>query len=443
MIRSCCAALIAILTLSAARPGIELDGAAPLRETFSSGQDQLTAAEKAAGWRSLFDGKTTAGWRGYRKKTFPDRGWKVVDGSLQVLAGGGGGDIVSEEQFGDFELALEWRVSAKANSGIMYRVTEKHGAPWQTGPEFQILDDAGSGLEATDAHSAGGLYDLAAPPPDKVLLPVGQWNHSRIRLHHNHLEHWLNGARTVSMDLASDAWKKSILASKFRAYEGFGVQPRGHIALQDHGNDVWFRNIKVRALDAPLPGEVTLFNGKDLSNWDAFLNGGASMESVFSVKDGMMICKGSPAGYIYTKELFTNYVLKLEWRFDPVTKKAGNSGVLLRMTGEHKVWPRSVEAQLQSGSAGDFWNIDKVPMKVAPERTRGRNTKKTHGAEYPIGEWNEYEILVNAGDVHLRVNGQLLNKAWDVAVVAGRICLQSEGAPIHFRNIRLAPITSR
>ena len=132
-----------------------------------------------------------------------------------------------------------------------------------------------------------------------------------------------------------------------------------------------------------------------------------------------------------------------EWRFDPITKKAGNSGVLLRMTGEHKVWPRSVEAQLQSGSAGDFWNIDKVPMKVVPERTRGRNTKKTHGAENPIGEWNEYEIFVNAGNVHLLVNGQLLNKAWDVSIVAGRICLQSEGAPIHFRNIRLAPIASR
>jgi hypothetical protein len=136
-------------------------------------------------------------------------------------------------------------------------------------------------------------------------------------------------------------------------------------------------------------------------------------------------------------------VLKLEWRFDPVTKKAGNSGVLLRRIGEQKVWPRSVEAQLQSENAGDFWNIDKFGMKTVPERTRGRNTRKTHGAERPIGEWNEYEIIVDGGDIVLKVNGQVLNRAWDVTVIPGQICLQSEGAVIQFRRIRLAPIPSK
>jgi hypothetical protein len=132
-------------------------------------------------------------------------------------------------------------------------------------------------------------------------------------------------------------------------------------------------------------------------------------------------------------------VLKLEWRFDPA-KGAGNSGVLLRMIGEHKVWPRSVEAQLQSGNAGDFWNIDEFPMKTDPQRTHGRNTKKTHFAEYPIGDWNEYEIVVDGGSVILNVNGEELNRAGDVLKTPGKIGLQSEGAEIHLRNIRLAPI---
>jgi hypothetical protein len=133
-------------------------------------------------------------------------------------------------------------------------------------------------------------------------------------------------------------------------------------------------------------------------------------------------------------------VLRLQWRWDPETKQAGNSGVLLRMVGEDKVWPKSVEAQLESGSAGDFWCIDEFPMKTDPARTRGRNTKKSGGRENPVGEWNDYEIIVDHGTITLLVNGEEANRATEVQEVAGKVCLQSEGAPIQFRNIRLAPI---
>jgi hypothetical protein len=189
-----------------------------------------------------------------------------------------------------------------------------------------------------------------------------------------------------------------------------------------------------------MPGEVRLFNGRDLSGWTAHLPGDAAMDDVWRIEDGILICGGTPVGYLRTTDDFVNYVLRLEWRFDPVTKKAGNSGVLLRMIGEDKVWPRSVEAQLHSGNAGDFWNIGEVPMKTDPDRTRGRNTRKTHFAERPVGEWNEYEIIVDGGSVVLKVNGQTVNEAWDVQEIPGKICLQSEGAEIHFRNIRLSPI---
>jgi hypothetical protein len=400
----------------------------------------LSPVDQAAGWKLLFDGQSTAAWRAYRGQVFPTKGWSVADGCLKLAADGGGGDIVTVDQFGDVEFMVEWRATAKANSGIIYRATEEFDAPWQTGPEYQILDDAGAGEAADSKHSAGAMFDLCAPAAGKVLKPAGEWNLARVRIHNGVVQHFLNGTKVVDCPIVGDAWKQCIAGSKFREYAGFGVQPRGHIALQDHGNEVWFRNMRVRDLSAAPPGEVRLFNGKDLAGWKAVLPDGTRPEDTWSVQDGILICKGQPVGYIRTEQEYTNYILKLEWRFSPVTRQAGNSGVLLRMVGADKVWPRCVEAQLQSGNAGDFWNIDEFPMKAAPERTEGRNTKKLRAAERPVGEWNEYEIVVNGPRIALFVNGELLNEAWDVHETPGKIGLQSEGAEIHFRNVRLVPL---
>lgn len=401
----------------------------------------LSKAEIVTGWELLFDGKSTENWRGYKQETFPAKGWMVDDGCLKVISNGGGGDIITINQYSDFELKLEWKVSENANSGIMYRVTEKHDASWQTGPEYQVLDDVGDKLAPTEPHSAGALYDLYGPSENKVSRPAGEWNQARIVIKNNTLQHWLNGVKVVECSIAGKDWTDRIAGSKFSAYEGFGIQPKGYIALQDHGNEVWYRNIKIRDLSKKLyfSDEVKLFNGKNFDGLTSFLLDDGKMEDVWEIdKDnGILICKGNPAGYIRTKDSFTNYILKLEWRFNPVTKEAGNSGVLLRMIGEDKVWPKSVEAQLQSGNAGDFWCIDNFPMVTVPERTNGRNTKKTHFAENPIGEWNEYEIIVNGGSIVLLVNGEKVNEAWEVLETPGKICFQSEGAEIQFRNIRL------
>jgi len=399
----------------------------------------LTPSERAAGWVLLFDGESTASWRAYQKDAFPSDGWKVEDGSLRVVANGGGGDIVTKDQFENFELTLEFKPAARANSGIMYRVTEEHSTPWQTGPEFQILDDAGSNLAADDIHSSGGLYDITAPPANKPFK-ANDWNAVRIRLVNGVVEHWLNDTLVVKENLDSEEFASKIAASKFASYDGFGVRHSGHLCLQDHGNDVWFRNIKVRDLDADLPNEVKLFKNGQSVEVTHFYPGSTDMSFYVDEADGLLKTRGQPIGYVRSNDDFTNYVLKLEWRFNPVTKQEGNGGVLLRMIGEDKVWPKSVEAQLHSKNAGDFWNIDNFDMKVAEDRTSGRNTKKTHFAENPVGEWNEYEIIVDRGLVILKVNGQELNRAWDVAEIPGKICLQSEGSEMHFRNIRLAPI---
>ena len=403
---------------------------------------ELSRAERAAGWKVLFDGQSTSKWRGYRTSNFPANRWSIDNGCLKSAGGGEehAVDLITNDQYGDFELVLEWKTAPGGNSGIVYRVAEKEDRTWQTGPEYQILDDSGAKIEPTDMQSAGALYALYAPAAAKQLKPAGEFNLTRIRLQDNHLEHWLNGAKIVECDINSDDFKSRVGQSKFNQYEGFAAQRKGHIALQDHGDVVWFRNIKVRDLGGPMPGEISLFDGTSMKGWTHHLEPDGKMEDTWQIENGILICKGQPNGYIRTEADYTNYVLKLQWRFNPVTKQAGNSGVLLRMIGPDKVWPKSIEAQLHSENAGDFWNIDEFQMKTDPERTKGRNTKKLRMAERPIGEWNEYEIIVDGGDITLNVNGDTLNHAWDVAEVPGKICLQSEGAEIQFRNIRLAPI---
>lgn len=407
----------------------------------TSPANQLSPAEKAAGWKLLFDGKNTSAWRAYKGKEFPTNGWSIDDGCIKTKADAKGApDIITTDQYSDFELSVEWKVAPKGNSGIIYRLIEKHDASWQTGPECQILDNAGNNVKSDDPHAAGALYDLYPPSAAAVCKPAGEFNVARVVVQGGRVEHWLNGVKVVAARMDNDEWKQKIAASKFKAYEGFGMQPKGHVGLQHHGGDVWFRNIKIRDLSAPMPGEKQLFNGKDLTGWKPVLPDNAKPENTWSVKDGVLVCLGQPIGYIRTEEKFTNYVLKVEWRFNPITKKAGNSGVLLRTQEPDKVWPKSVEAQLESGNAGDFWNIEEFQMKTDPARLKGRNTKHTHAAERPLGEWNEYEIVVDHGRITLKVNGDVLNEARDVAEVPGTICLQSEGAEIHFRSVRLAPI---
>ncbi len=180
-----------------------------------------------------------------------------------------------------------------------------------------------------------------------------------------------------------------------------------------------------------------LFNGKDLDGWTPFLGVAGDPKLVWSVRDGVLVCGGKPTGYIRTTEDFTNFELELEWRFDPKLGP-GNSGVLLRLVGADQVWPKSIEAQLESRSAGDIWNIGEFPMRADASRTDGRHTAKANPTnEKPLGEWNKYSIRLDHGRLELRVNGEVQNVAEGCEVVPGKIGLQSEGAHIEFRRIRL------
>jgi hypothetical protein len=201
----------------------------------------------SGGWTTLFDGKSTGGWRSYRGTALPSKGWVIEDGCLKHQAKAGGGDIVTMQKFENFELELDWKVAPGGNSGIMYRVSEQGQSTWHTGPEMQILDNERHADGKSPLTSAGSLYALIAPAKN-VCKPAGEFNHVRLIVAGNHVEHWLNGEKIVEYELNSKEIQARIATSKFKEYPQFAKEKTGHIALQDHGDDVWFCNIRVREL---------------------------------------------------------------------------------------------------------------------------------------------------------------------------------------------------
>jgi hypothetical protein len=226
-----------------------------LAQNNASGQ--LTKDEQKAGWRSLFDGKTLNGWRGFHSQATP-AGWVVEDGCIKKVKAKGemgqaGGDLITADQFQNFELSIEWKLTKGANSGIKYLVSESLPPTGKSAVsfEYQVLDDdnhpdAKLGIKGN--RTAGSLYDLIPASKDKKLNPVGEFNQTRIVVKGNHIEHWLNGIKVVEFDRTSEDYKKHLAESKFKGTKGFGEAPRGHILLQDHGDEVCFRNIKIREL---------------------------------------------------------------------------------------------------------------------------------------------------------------------------------------------------
>lgn len=224
---------------------------------MTASANQLTSAEKKAGWRLLFDGKSFNGWRGFHKQNVPE-GWIIEDGCISRIQAHGelgqaGGDLITADQFDNFEMSLEWKISKGGNSGIKYLVSESLPATGRSAISFemQVLDDdnhpdARAGINGN--RKASALYDIMPPNDKKKLKPVGEFNQIRLVVKGNHIEHWLNGAKVVEFERASEALKAMIAQSKFKDQPKFGTFAKGHILLQEHGDKVWYRNIKVREL---------------------------------------------------------------------------------------------------------------------------------------------------------------------------------------------------
>ena len=202
------------------------------------------ASMQQTGWKPLFNGRTLEGWRGFTSDA-PPSGWSVVDGTLART--GSGGDIVTVDEFADFELRLEWTISPGGNSGLFFRVVNTGSQVWESGPEMQILDNARHADGKNPLTSAGSNYGLHAPVRD-VTRPVGEWNDVRLVVNGPRVEHWMNGVKVVEYELWSPAWESLVKSSKFVTMPAYGRAKRGRIALQDHGDPVWFRNMTIRPM---------------------------------------------------------------------------------------------------------------------------------------------------------------------------------------------------
>ena len=410
------------------------------------------AADKASGaFKPLFDGKTLKGWT-----ALPGGKWEVKDGVIrgettpEKKAPGNTFLIWREGKLKNFVLKLKFRVGDKNNSGVQFRSVpfasgnnkwrvrgyqaEVQEAPGKVG---FLYDEARRGWlvnvgDIMELDRDGDKIDkkVVGKVADKNRLikdgyyksnKTDEWNEYTITCRGNHIMIALNGFQTIEL-IDND--------EKDRTLEGV-------LALQIHGGaPMWveFKDIRIKHLTENYGEALRLFNGESLDGWTVPFE---RCKETFSAKDGNLAITGKPSGYIRTEKDYTSYVLRAQVRHG----RKCNNGLLLRTIGPDKVWPRSIECQGAKNNLGDIWNIDKFPMETDPERTRGRHTKKLRESnEKPVGEWNRYEIYLNKGDLKMYVNGLLQNSATECLETPGKICIQSEGGPVEWRNLVLIPI---
>jgi len=393
----------------------------------------------AQGFTSIFNGRDLSGWDG------DPRLWSVRDGAIQGRTTEGnpakantfciwrGGTVRN------FVLKIKFRIQ-NGNSGIQYRSRDLGN--WSVsgyqaevcnkqGQVGFLYDERGRGRMAyvgefalIDRHGDKTVVGRVADKQD--LIAAGyyrqkQWNEYTIIARGNHLIHILNGFQTIEM-IDRDP--------KGRSMEGV-------LALQIHTGPpmvVQYKDIRIKHLPDHFGEAELLFNGEDFEGWTFYPD---ALREIWSVEDKVMVNQGNPRGYIRTTEDYVNYVLRLQFRH--LTE--GNSGVLLRQVGEDMIWPRCMKAQGLYGKVGDIWNLQAFPMRTAAERTEGKHTFKMHKSnERPIGQWNTYEISVDGKKLELKVNGLVQNTATDCWETPGKICIQSEGARMEYRNVVLIPI---
>lgn len=379
------------------------------------------------GWRSLFDGESTDGWRSLREERFPSKGWKIVDRCLVHEAGGGGGDIITTEELGDFELLFEFMTAPGANSGVKIGIPA--GGP-AIGPEYQVLDDRGHSDGATASHRTGAIYDVLAPDKEARLLhPPGRWNQARILRREGTIEFWLNGRRTARADTATDEWRAAVAGSKFNGREDFGRFERGHILLQDHGDEVWFRNLFVRDLASPAGDAIELFDGESLQGWQKH------GDAIYEVDEDSILGRigGGGQSFLVSDEVYGDYVFEV----DLINEDAGNSGVQFRShlndQGRLFGYQMEVDPSERSWSGGLYDEYRRAWLDNLQDNPAGRAT-------FGSGEWNRYRIEARGPWLRAWVNGVPTMDHVDVLDPTGHFALQvhsGNNTRMRWKNFKL------
>lgn len=239
-------AALAVSCVTSSLQGFALEARTLLLESQESAVNTLSREEEARGFKLIFDGNSMNGWIGYRK-TFLPKGWSAEDGSIHFHPGVQGGDIRSAEKFANFDFRFEWKASPGGNSGVFYRVTDELETAWFSGPEYQILDDTKHSDGQNPISRAAACYGMYPRSVDNCR-PGGEWNQGRIVANGRNIQHWLNGVKVVEYTIGSKEWSHKANTGKFQDVPLYGRVPNGYIVLQDHGNDVWYRSLRIRKL---------------------------------------------------------------------------------------------------------------------------------------------------------------------------------------------------
>ena len=352
--------------------------------------------------------------------------WKLEDGVLYGLNKRTW--IMSPDQYGDFVLKLESKITRGSNGGIGLRFPPE-GDPAYTAMEIQVVDHEvyyrGS---SQPKQRTGSIYDEIAPSKD-VVKPVGEWDSWQITARGSRVEIVINDEQIIDVDLSRE--------TEARQQKGPALAERplkGHIGFQNLNGSITLRNIEIKRLDAAAEEFVPLFNGRDLDGW---VNVNCAPET-WTVRDGMIVCTGIPTGVLRTNRHYENYVLELEWRH---MKKRGNAGLFIHsdpVTALGQPFTRSIEMQIMDGNAGDMFSIHGATM--TPDKPHPRGWSRSLPSEdrmNPTGQWNHYRIESRSGTATLAVNGKVVTRGYDLNPRKGYICLESEGSEIHFQNIRI------
>lgn len=393
---------------------------------------RLTELERALGWRTLFDGVSTDGWVRHGTRSFPVEGWELADGCLHKVPGVAGGDLVFAEPFGDFELELDFRVAPGANSGIKYRVAPADAPGSMLGPEFQVLDDAAHPDEAA-AHKSGALYALYPPDGGEPVTSDG-WHRARIVARGERLEHWLDGERVVECTVGSDDWNARQAASKFAGVAGFAAPRAGLVGLQDHGGEVWFRDIRLRAW--PPPGErIDLAQSGTLAGWRAV------GDAVWEPGDDEILgyVGGGGQSFLVSERTFGDFVLECELR----AEEPGNSGIQIRshQREDGRVFGYQVEIDPspRAWSGGLYDEARRGWLDDLSDDAAAR-------AAFDEGGWNRYRIECVGPWIRTWVNGVPAADHLDPLDLEGFIALQvhsGKDTRVRWRALRLWDLGTR